>query len=119
MPGRTFRVACRPLSMEAILLNVETPGWLGEKEAIPLREGMVFDTFKPRYILSLLDFPKREFPGDWQCQARESMIRITEDPLFDLHSRGMHRSAAPGRDASRENRTVACSCDGCASRVLI
>lgn len=82
-----FQVAYRPLSMDALLLNLETPEWVKEKEARLIEDGMVFDTFKPEYILPLLDHLRREFPGDWQRYERESMVRITQgtfppDQLF-------------------------------------
>ena len=73
-----FETAYRPLSMESSPLDPHTPDWVVSKETGLQNEGLIFDTFKPEYILPLLDFLKREFPGDWQRLMRESMVRITE-----------------------------------------
>ena len=72
-----FEVLHRPLSMDASLVHLKTPDWIKEKEAELLSEGVVFDTFKPKYILPLLDHLKAVSPGDWQRYIRESMVRIT------------------------------------------
>ena len=72
-----FEVFHRPLSMDASLVHLKTPDWIRGKEAGLLSEGVVFDTFKPVYILPLLEHLKSCFPGDWQRYLRESMVRIT------------------------------------------
>lgn len=71
-----FAEAYRPLSMDAPLLDINTPEWVFEKERQLVKDGVTVETFKPEYILPLLDFMKAEFPGDWQRYIRETMSRI-------------------------------------------
>jgi ribosomal protein S18 acetylase RimI-like enzyme len=72
-----FTVPITVLSMDASLINFKTPDWIIEKEKQLASEGVIIDSFKPEYILPLLDHLRREFPGDWQRYIRESMVRIT------------------------------------------
>jgi len=72
-----FTVPVTVISMNSNLLELKTPEWIIEKEAQLTEEGIQFDSFKPRYILPLLDHLRRCFPGDWQRYLRDSMVRKT------------------------------------------
>ena len=47
-----------------------------EKEQILLSDGVRVETYRPELTLPLLDFTRREFPGDWVRVVRETMGRI-------------------------------------------
>jgi mycothiol synthase len=72
-----FEIPVTVISMDTPLVHLVTPDWIKEKEASLTSEGVLFDTFKPEYILPLLDHLRECFPGDWQRYLRESMTRIT------------------------------------------
>ena len=61
----------RPLAMETSLWNLAVPAWVAEK-------GRAFELkpFEPALTLSLLDFVRREFPGDWVRVVRETAGKI-------------------------------------------
>jgi GNAT superfamily N-acetyltransferase len=67
----------RPLSMDARLIQLETPDWVKQKQCEREQEGYRFEFFTPERTLELLDFMKQHFPGDWQRFAREKMTGIT------------------------------------------
>lgn len=72
-----FTIPVTVISMESPLVNLKTPDWIKEREAKLTAEGVVFDSFKPEYILPLLEHLRKCFPGDWQRYLRESMVRKT------------------------------------------
>lgn len=87
-----FEEVYRPLSMDANLVHLETPGWVAEKEAA-LEGKVTVEAFRPELILPLMDFVKSEFAGDWQRFAREAMTKITTgefrpDSLWIAHEDG-------------------------------
>ena len=61
----------RPLAMETSLWNLATPAWVEVK-------GLAFELkpFEPSLALPLLDFARREFPGDWVRVVRETAAKI-------------------------------------------
>lgn len=61
----------RPLAMERSLWNLEVPQWVREK-------GRTFELkpFEPALTLPLLDFVRKEFPGDWVRIVRETAGKI-------------------------------------------
>lgn len=82
----------RPLSMDVNLVDLSTPQWVNEKEAALVGK-VVFEPYRPELILPLLDWMKREFPGDWQRFAREAMTKITlgefrPDNVWIAHENG-------------------------------
>jgi mycothiol synthase len=61
----------RPLAMETSLWNLSVPPWVREKgRAVELKP------FEPALTLPLLDFARKEFPGDWVRVVRETAARI-------------------------------------------
>lgn len=71
-----FEVAYRPLSMEALLIDFSAPDWMKDKETALINEGVDFEAFKPEHIISITEFLRAEFPGDWQRHMRETMLQI-------------------------------------------
>jgi len=61
----------RPLAMEASLWNFSWPAWVREKAS-----AFELKSFEPALTLPLLDFVRREFPGDWVRVVRETAARI-------------------------------------------
>jgi GNAT superfamily N-acetyltransferase len=70
--ARGYAEVYRPLAMETSLWSLQRPDWL--KEKIP--QGLDCEPFTPELALPLLEFVKREFPGDWVRIVRETMNRI-------------------------------------------
>jgi mycothiol synthase len=61
----------RPLAMETSLWNLSVPPWVLEKgRAVELK------SFEPAMTLPLLDFARKEFPGDWVRVVRETAAKI-------------------------------------------
>ena len=71
----------RPIAMETSLLNWSIPQWIHERREKLAREGTIITPYKAEHTLPLLDFTKREFPGDWVRVVREAMIK-TPSPLL-------------------------------------
>jgi GNAT superfamily N-acetyltransferase len=61
----------RPIAMEASLWDLNVPAWVTEK-----RRAFDVRPFEPALALPLLDFARREFPGDWVRVVRETAARI-------------------------------------------
>jgi mycothiol synthase len=61
----------RPLAMETSLGNLSVPAWVRAKAS-----AFQLKTFEPALTLPLLDFVRREFPGDWVRVVRETAARI-------------------------------------------
>jgi mycothiol synthase len=83
---RGYAEVYRPLSMDTSLLGLRTPEWVAEKENRLASEGVLVLRYEPRHILPVLDFMRREFPGDWERYARDKMLAIalglTSDQMF-------------------------------------
>jgi mycothiol synthase len=84
---RGFREVYRPLSMDASLLLLNTPEWVAQKERELSAAGVTIQNHEPELVLPLLEFMRREFPGDWQRYTRETLGRIASgrmspDQLF-------------------------------------
>lgn len=82
----------RPLAMDANLVHLITPDWVREKEAA-LKGKVIFEPYRPELLLSLLQWAKAEFPGDWQRFIRNAVTRITTgefrpDNLWIAHENG-------------------------------
>jgi GNAT superfamily N-acetyltransferase len=61
----------RPLAMQTSLWDLSEPPWVREKaSAFQLKR------FEPALALPLLDFVRREFPGDWVRVVRETAGKI-------------------------------------------
>lgn len=74
---RGYATAYRPLSMDASLVGWRIPKRLETKERELAAQGIDLRPFCPDSIPLLNDFLRREFPGDWQRYARETMLEIT------------------------------------------
>jgi GNAT superfamily N-acetyltransferase len=84
--ARGFKDLLRPLAMSAPLWSFETPAWVHEKRRAAEAAGLRFDTYRPELTLPLLDFLKKEFPGDWVRVARAAADRILQgDSPARLH----------------------------------
>jgi mycothiol synthase len=61
----------RPLAMETSLWNLAVPQWVRDK-------GRAFELkpFEAALALPLVDFVKKEFPGDWVRVVRETAVKI-------------------------------------------
>jgi GNAT superfamily N-acetyltransferase len=66
----------RPLAMQTSLWEWSTPPWVQKKQSELLAEGLQVKPYDPSHTLALLDFAKKEFPGDWVRVVRETMTRI-------------------------------------------
>jgi ribosomal protein S18 acetylase RimI-like enzyme len=78
--ARGFTEVYRPLAMETSLWTWSPPEWLAERErqlcASP--SCVSFAPYDPCHTAALLEFTRREFPGDWVRVVRETMARILE-----------------------------------------
>ncbi len=88
-----FVEAYRPLSMDASLVGLRTPDWVRERVRTLGIEGVAIEPFRSELTLPLLDFLRREFPGDWQRHIRESLSSITlggfrADQMWVAHHNG-------------------------------
>jgi len=68
---RGYSEVYRPLAMETSLWNLAVPGWVTEKG-----RAFVLKPFEPTLTLPLLDFVRKEFPGDWVRVVRETATKI-------------------------------------------
>src|SRR5579871_1751824 len=73
---RGYETVTRPRSMDASLVGWRPPEWAAEREAALKPMGVRFEPFTPPHIGPLLDFLRREFPGDWQRHVRETLHAI-------------------------------------------
>lgn len=78
--GHGFRVAYRPLSMEASLHGFEMPEDVRHLEAGLESAGVAVREMLLEDALPLIEFVRNEFPGDWQRLVRESIDRIVSLP---------------------------------------
>jgi GNAT superfamily N-acetyltransferase len=68
----------RPLAMQTSLWTLAVPDWVRQRRQQLEDEGTAVCTFTPKLLLELLDFVRREFPGDWVRVVRETAARITQ-----------------------------------------
>ena len=68
---RGYAEVYRPLAMETSLWNLSVPPWVREKAS-----AFELKPFEPALTLPLLDFVRREFPGDWVRVVRETAAKI-------------------------------------------
>jgi mycothiol synthase len=66
----------RPIAMQTSLWDWNMPPWVMKKQAELLSERVQVRVYEPWMTLALLEFAKKEFPGDWVRVAREAMTRI-------------------------------------------
>ena len=66
----------RPIAMQTSLWDWTTPPWVQKKQSELLADGLQVKAYDPSHTLALLDFAKKEFPGDWVRVVREAMARI-------------------------------------------
>ena len=66
----------RPLAMQTSLWDLAVPTWVIERRAKLAEAGVAIETFRPELTLPLLEFARREFPGDWVRVVRETAGRI-------------------------------------------
>lgn len=76
---RGYREIARPLAMAADLREAVRPAWLNEREAEFPSEGIRIEEWRFELSLPLLDFLRREFPGDWVRLVREAMRAGVDD----------------------------------------
>jgi mycothiol synthase len=69
-----YREVYRPLAMEAPLWDLTRSGWLEHRET---GQDVRVEAYRDEDTLPLLEFVRREFPGDWVRVVREVMTRIT------------------------------------------
>lgn len=70
-----YEVVYRPISMERSLTRCVAPDWVAARGLALREEGITVEPYHPERTLALLEFLRREFPGDWQRCAREAMHR--------------------------------------------
>ncbi len=68
----------RPLAMQTDLWKLQTPEWVRQKQAELSAQGVAFQSYDSRLTIPLLEFVKREFPGDWVRVVRETAARILQ-----------------------------------------
>lgn len=73
-----YKEVYRPIAMEAPLWQYQVPAWVDEKRRTAEAAGVRFDAYHPELTLPLLDFAKKEFPGDWVRVVRTAMDRILQ-----------------------------------------
>lgn len=88
-----YEVVMRPLAMKASLSDQTIPDDIIAREKHLNSEGITVDMIKPENIPALLEFLRREFPGDWQKILRESLNdicngRLSADHVFVAMSNG-------------------------------
>jgi mycothiol synthase len=73
-----YKEVYRPLAMQTPLWSLAIPEWVHQKERDRQSEGYRFEAYTPSLTLSVLDFTKKEFPGDWVRVVRQVMDRILQ-----------------------------------------
>jgi ribosomal protein S18 acetylase RimI-like enzyme len=90
-----FAELYRPLAMETSLWDRAVPEWVAERARRLDAAGVCREAYRPELTLPLLDFVRREFPGDWVRVVRETMARILEgepaERLIVAHEAGSVR----------------------------
>jgi GNAT superfamily N-acetyltransferase len=85
----------RPIAMETSLWERAVPEWVADRARRLAEAGMQYEAYRPELTLSLLEFARREFPGDWVRVVREAMARILEgapaERLILAHAGGQVR----------------------------
>lgn len=76
--ARGYSEVYRPVAMEAPLWSLEVPEWVRERQRRLLTEDLSFSAYDPCHTALVLEFVRREFPGDWVRVVRETMARIIE-----------------------------------------
>jgi mycothiol synthase len=71
-----YREVYRPIAMEAPLWDWSPPDWLAATAQRLEEDGVHCEAYRAEWTLPLLEFVRREFPGDWVRVAREAMARI-------------------------------------------
>ena len=66
----------RPLAMQTSLWNWHVPPWVHERREKLGGERVVFSAFGPGVTLPLVEFARKEFPGDWVRVVRETAGKI-------------------------------------------
>jgi len=66
----------RPLAMQTDLWDWASPDWVRAKEAELAGRGVAIETWTPSLVPRLIEFAKREFPGDWVRVVRETSQKI-------------------------------------------
>jgi mycothiol synthase len=66
----------RPLAMETSLWTWSMPAWVGERREKLAGEGTILVPYAPELTLPLLEFARKEFPGDWVRVVRETAAKI-------------------------------------------
>jgi GNAT superfamily N-acetyltransferase len=66
----------RPLAMQTDLWDWSTPAWMKDKERELKAQGLEVATWSPALALPLIEFARKEFPGDWVRVVRETAQRI-------------------------------------------
>lgn len=87
-----YEEAYRPLAMDANLVHLKIPEQV-IRQAHALRESVTVEPYRPELALGLMDFLRREFPGDWQRVVREAAAGIAAgerrpDSLWVAHESG-------------------------------
>jgi GNAT superfamily N-acetyltransferase len=74
-----YKEVYRPLAMECPLWPpFSVPQWVEEKRKQRESEGFRFTPYTPALTLPLLDFTRKEFPGDWVRVVRTAADRILQ-----------------------------------------
>jgi mycothiol synthase len=71
-----YRELYRPMAMEASLWECPVPEWAAETVRRLEADGVRCEPYRAEWTLPLLEFVRREFPGDWVRVVRETMARI-------------------------------------------
>jgi len=66
----------RPLAMQTSLWDLKIPPWICERREKLEEDGMLFSCFTPSLALPLIEFARKEFPGDWVRVVRETGAKI-------------------------------------------
>jgi GNAT superfamily N-acetyltransferase len=66
----------RPLAMQTSLWDLQVPPWVGERRKKLAEEKVFVSPFISGLALPLIEFARKEFPGDWVRVARETVGKI-------------------------------------------
>ena len=71
-----YKEIIRPVAMQTSLWDLRQPEWIGQRACKLAGEGVTVAPFTAEITLPLIDFARKEFPGDWVRVVREGVARI-------------------------------------------
>ena len=73
---RGYAEVYRPLAMQTSLWELPTPAWVRQRREKLAGDGTIIAPYRPEMTLPLLEFTRKEFPGDWVRVVRETAGKI-------------------------------------------